>query len=87
MKILALNHPLISLQATSLTSLDHSQVVDLQIFATPRITLKPLIPSFPCFANIHVSLLEKVCGVTLSNFMHKDILIGSKESGIIIHSL
>ncbi|KAJ6399627.1 hypothetical protein OIU77_020227, partial [Salix suchowensis] len=35
------------------------QVVDLQVFATPRITLKPLIPSFPCFANIHVSLLEK----------------------------
>ncbi|KAJ6773524.1 EXTENDED SYNAPTOTAGMIN-RELATED [Salix purpurea] len=34
-------------------------VVDLQVFATPRITLKPLIPSFPCFANIHVSLLEK----------------------------
>ncbi|KAF9683158.1 hypothetical protein SADUNF_Sadunf05G0183400 [Salix dunnii] len=59
MKILALNHPLISLQAASLTSLDHSQVVDLQVFATPRITLKPLIPSFPCFANIHVSLLEK----------------------------
>ncbi|KAB5557698.1 hypothetical protein DKX38_008607 [Salix brachista] len=59
MKILAHAHPLLSLQATSLTSLDHSQVVDLQVFATPRITLKPLIPSFPCFANIHVSLLEK----------------------------
>ncbi|KAJ6306307.1 hypothetical protein OIU78_021595 [Salix suchowensis] len=46
-------------EATSLISLGHSQVVDLQVFATPRITLKPLIPSFPCFANIHVSLLEK----------------------------
>lgn len=35
------------------------QVVDLQIFAAPRITLKPLVPSFPCFAKIHVSLMEK----------------------------
>lgn len=36
------------------------QVVDLQIFAQPRITLKPLVPSFPCFAKIFVSLMEKV---------------------------
>ncbi|KAL0360527.1 UNVERIFIED_CONTAM: Synaptotagmin-2 [Sesamum radiatum] len=36
------------------------QVLDLQVFACPRITLKPLVPSFPCFANIHVSLMEKV---------------------------
>ncbi|ONK57457.1 uncharacterized protein A4U43_C09F710 [Asparagus officinalis] len=35
------------------------QVVDLQIFAAPRITLKPLVPSFPCFAKILVSLMEK----------------------------
>lgn len=35
------------------------QVVDLQIFAVPRITLKPLVPSFPCFAKIQVSLMEK----------------------------
>ncbi|KAH7668984.1 C2 domain-containing protein [Dioscorea alata] len=35
------------------------QVVDLQIFASPRITLKPLVPNFPCFANIFVSLMEK----------------------------
>ncbi|KAF7820142.1 synaptotagmin-3 isoform X1 [Senna tora] len=35
------------------------QVVDLQIFAAPRITLKPLVPTFPCFANIVVSLLDK----------------------------
>ncbi|KAJ1424155.1 Synaptotagmin-like mitochondrial-lipid-binding domain, partial [Sesbania bispinosa] len=35
------------------------QVVDLQVFAAPRITLKPLVPSFPCFANIYVSLMEK----------------------------
>ncbi|KAL8543280.1 hypothetical protein ACS0TY_003994 [Phlomoides rotata] len=35
------------------------QVLDLQVFAVPRITLKPLVPSFPCFANICVSLMEK----------------------------
>ncbi|GMY28234.1 synaptotagmin-2-like [Fagus crenata] len=35
------------------------QVVDLQVFATPRITLKPLVPTFPCFAKIYVSLMEK----------------------------
>ncbi|VAI20523.1 unnamed protein product [Triticum turgidum subsp. durum] len=35
------------------------QIVDLQVFASPRITLKPLVPTFPCFANISVSLMEK----------------------------
>ncbi|KAI3922613.1 hypothetical protein MKX01_006302 [Papaver californicum] len=35
------------------------QVVDLQFFAQPRITLKPLVPTFPCFAKILVSLMEK----------------------------
>ncbi|KAK2660752.1 hypothetical protein Ddye_007285 [Dipteronia dyeriana] len=35
------------------------QVVDLQVFAAPRITLKPLVPTFPCFAKIYVSLMEK----------------------------
>lgn len=35
------------------------QVVDLQVFASPRITLKPLVPTFPCFAKIFVSLMEK----------------------------
>ncbi|XP_016165577.1 synaptotagmin-2-like [Arachis ipaensis] len=35
------------------------QVVDLQVFLAPRVTLKPLVPSFPCFANIFVSLMEK----------------------------
>ncbi|KAL6504761.1 Synaptotagmin-2 [Orobanche hederae] len=35
------------------------QVLELQVFASPRITLKPLVPSFPCFVNIHVSLMEK----------------------------
>lgn len=44
------------------------QVVDLQVFALPRITLKPLVPSFPCFANIFVSLMEKVGGLLLLHF-------------------
>ncbi|XP_059459922.1 synaptotagmin-2-like [Corylus avellana] len=35
------------------------QVVDLQVFASPRITLKPLVPTFPCFAKMCVSLMEK----------------------------
>lgn len=37
-----------------------SQLVDLQIFTAPRVALKPLVPAFPCFSNIVVSLLEKV---------------------------
>ncbi|XP_078175106.1 synaptotagmin-2-like [Carex rostrata] len=36
-----------------------AQVIDLQVFALPRITLKPLVPSFPCFAKIIVSLMDK----------------------------
>ncbi|KAL0322323.1 UNVERIFIED_CONTAM: Synaptotagmin-3 [Sesamum calycinum] len=35
------------------------QLVDLQVFAAPRITLKPLVPTIPCFANIVVSLMKK----------------------------
>ncbi|CAN0926909.1 SYT3 [Linum grandiflorum] len=35
------------------------QLLDLQIFAALRITLRPLVPTFPCFAAIVVSLLEK----------------------------
>lgn len=35
------------------------QLVDLQVFAIPRVTLKPLVPAFPCFAKIFVSLMEK----------------------------
>ncbi|KAE8711971.1 Synaptotagmin-1 [Hibiscus syriacus] len=35
------------------------QLVDLQIFMAPRITLKPLVPTLPCFATVAVSLLEK----------------------------
>eukprot|EP00250_Pteridium_aquilinum_P035462 c9459_g1_i1 orf=161-1768(+) len=35
------------------------QLVDLQVFATARVTLKPLVPVFPCFSKIIVSLMEK----------------------------
>ncbi|KAJ4979628.1 hypothetical protein NE237_010408 [Protea cynaroides] len=35
------------------------QLVDLQIFAAPRVTLKPLVPTFPCFGGMVVSLMEK----------------------------
>ncbi|KAI5655958.1 hypothetical protein M9H77_24751 [Catharanthus roseus] len=35
------------------------QVLDLQVFACPRITMKPLVPSFPCFCSILVSLMDK----------------------------
>ncbi|KAJ7265830.1 hypothetical protein O6H91_Y403100 [Diphasiastrum complanatum] len=35
------------------------QMVDLQFFATARVTLKPLVPVFPCFSKIIVSLMEK----------------------------
>lgn len=38
------------------------QIVDLQVFVAPRITLKHLVPSFPCFSTIVVSLMEKVRG-------------------------
>lgn len=39
------------------------QLVDLQIFAAPRVALKPLVPTFPCFANIIVSLMERVSSI------------------------
>lgn len=35
------------------------QAVDLQVFVAPRITLKPLVSIFPCFAKIFVSLMDK----------------------------
>ncbi|KAG0453246.1 hypothetical protein HPP92_025652 [Vanilla planifolia] len=35
------------------------QGIDVQVFVAPRITLKPLVPSFPCFAKILVSLMDK----------------------------
>ncbi|KAF2324706.1 hypothetical protein GH714_016409 [Hevea brasiliensis] len=50
------------------------QVVDLQVFAAPRITLKPLVPAFPCFANIFVSLMERssklYCNIILALDFH-----------------
>lgn len=36
------------------------QVVDVQVFATARVTFKPLLPVFPCFGKVIVSLMEKV---------------------------
>lgn len=36
------------------------QFVEVQAYAALRITLKPLVPTFPCFSKIVVSLLEKV---------------------------
>lgn len=35
------------------------QLVDLQVFAIARLTFKPLVPSFPCFSKIVLSLMEK----------------------------
>ncbi|KAA3464652.1 synaptotagmin-3-like isoform X1 [Gossypium australe] len=35
-------------------------VVDMQILVAPRVTLKPLVPTIPCFANASVSLLKRV---------------------------
>lgn len=35
------------------------QVLDLQVSFAPRVTLKPLVPTFPCFANLSVCLMEK----------------------------
>ncbi|KAM7254346.1 hypothetical protein ACFE04_032028 [Oxalis oulophora] len=35
------------------------QLVDLQISVQPRISLRPLVPAFPCFSSIVVSLMNK----------------------------
>ncbi|CAI7785826.1 unnamed protein product [Closterium sp. NIES-54] len=35
------------------------QITDLQVAATTRITLKPLVPIFPCFSTITVSFMDK----------------------------
>ncbi|GJP52692.1 hypothetical protein CLOM_g11785 [Closterium sp. NIES-68] len=35
------------------------QIIDLQLSAVTRITLKPLIPIFPCFSTITVSFMDK----------------------------
>ncbi|KAF3319874.1 synaptotagmin-3-like protein [Carex littledalei] len=36
-----------------------AQLIDLQLSLVPRLTLKPLVPTFPCFASINISLMEK----------------------------
>lgn len=54
-------NPLLSwVEPTEICFFEIFQIVDLQVFASPRITLKPLVPTFPCFAKILVSLMEKV---------------------------
>ncbi|XP_042751636.1 synaptotagmin-3 isoform X1 [Lactuca sativa] len=35
------------------------QLIDTQITAAIRVTLKPFVPTFPCFSNAQVSLMEK----------------------------
>ncbi|CAH9090202.1 unnamed protein product [Cuscuta europaea] len=37
----------------------HVQLIDLQICAKSRVILRPLLPTFPCFSSIIVSLMEK----------------------------
>jgi hypothetical protein len=56
----SLNHLLSWVEPTEICFFEIFQIVDLQVFASPRITLKPLVPTFPCFAKILVSLMEKV---------------------------
>ncbi|XP_073101475.1 synaptotagmin-3-like [Elaeis guineensis] len=51
---ITVNLKLLSLEVTV-------QLLDLQIFLVPQISLKPLVPSFSCFANLSVSLMEKPC--------------------------
>ncbi|XP_021289596.1 synaptotagmin-3-like isoform X3 [Herrania umbratica] len=38
---------------------DYDRLLDVQICAAPRIALKPLVPTFPCFTRISMSLMEK----------------------------
>ncbi|KAL3838322.1 hypothetical protein ACJIZ3_022913 [Penstemon smallii] len=52
-------NPNIIIQVTISSVQVSVQLVDLRVFAAPRITLKPLVPTMPCFANIVVSLMEK----------------------------
>lgn len=35
------------------------QLIEVQVSAAPRIILKPFVPTFPCFASIVVSLMER----------------------------
>ncbi|XVF76392.1 hypothetical protein PTKIN_Ptkin13bG0262900 [Pterospermum kingtungense] len=52
-------NPDITLETNLLSLKIPLQLLDVQICAAPRITLKPLVPTFPCFARIAVSLMEK----------------------------
>lgn len=36
------------------------QATEVQVWAQVRVTLKPLVPVFPCFSNITISLMTKV---------------------------
>ena len=49
------------------------QLIDLQVSVAPRLILKPLVPAFPCFASIIVSLMEKVSIV--QQLMHTVLLL------------
>nr|GEY48500.1 synaptotagmin-3-like isoform X2 [Tanacetum cinerariifolium] len=35
------------------------QLIDMHITASMRVTLKPFVPTFPCFSNVVVSLMDK----------------------------
>ncbi|KAG4146896.1 hypothetical protein ERO13_D05G188200v2 [Gossypium hirsutum] len=52
-------NPNISIAVTAYGLKATIQVLDLQVFGIPRITLKPLVGIFPCFASIFVSLMNK----------------------------
>ncbi|KAL8538578.1 hypothetical protein ACS0TY_000557 [Phlomoides rotata] len=52
-------NPNIIVEATIASIKVTVQLVDLQVFVAPRVTMKPLVPTIPCFANIVVSLMEK----------------------------
>lgn len=59
------------------------QFVEIQLYAALRITLKPLVPTFPCFSKIVVSLLEKVSKMhflrawILSNWVVEQLIFNS----------
>ncbi|AQK66387.1 Synaptotagmin-3 [Zea mays] len=58
------------------------QLEDLHIMLTPRVILKSLVPSFPCFANLCVSLMEKVC-IICAFRLHLIILLKTTNSSFV----
>lgn len=52
----------------------------MQVFVAPRITLKPLVPTFPCFSKIYVSLMDKVCDHK-HHYCIQLVLLGSMSHG------